>query len=79
MILKELLSLSNLTGAETVWIPKSMQIVIVDRDKELIFVTFQIVVTSLECFNNGQKLIVVSFVPSLYKNPRSGKKTIVCH
>lgn len=40
----------------------------IGEDKELVFVTFQIVIPSYEGFNDSQKLTVMSFISSFYKN-----------
>ena len=38
------------------------------KDKNLMLVTFQIVMPCLESLNNSQKLIIVGLIPSLYRN-----------
>lgn len=45
-----------------------------DKDEKFKFSTFQVVMPSLKGFNNNQKFLVVSFVPSLYQNNFSREK-----
>ena len=40
----------------------------VDENKDFIFTTCQILILNLDSFNNNQKLAIVNFVSSLYKN-----------
>ena len=40
----------------------------VRKDKNLMLATFQMVTPRLERFDDGQKLVVVSFIPSLCRN-----------
>ncbi len=37
----------------------------VSKDKDLVFLAFQVVVLSLKGFNDSQELLIVSLVPSL--------------
>ncbi len=37
----------------------------VSKDKDLIFVAFQVVALSLKSFNDSQELLILSLVPSL--------------
>lgn len=57
-----------LTRTKTLCIYKTIKVVIVDEDKDLVFTTFLVVPSSFESFNNSQKLTVMSFVLNLYKN-----------
>ncbi len=68
----EFLGLTDLPGTQTLGIHESAEIVVVDEDKNLIFVAFQIVAPILEDLNNSQQLLVVGLVlsPRPYYLPR---------
>ena len=53
MILKELLGLENLSKAQALYINKEIEIIIIYKNKNLIFIFFQVIAPSLECFNNS--------------------------
>ena len=53
MVLRELLGLADLSKAQILLIHETTEIIMVYKDKNLMFVTFQVVVPSLECLNNG--------------------------
>ncbi len=40
----------------------------VNKDKNLVFAAFQVIVLSLKGFNNSKKLLVISFIASFGKN-----------
>ena len=61
MVIKKLLSLTNLMKAQTLYIYKLLKVVIVYKDKNLIFTIFYIVLLSFKGFNNTLKLIIMSF------------------
>lgn len=65
---REFLGPSNLPGTPALDISELVEIVIVNEDKDLKFIAFQVVTLSLKGFNNGQEFIVVSFVLSLYRD-----------
>ncbi len=53
VILREFLGLTDLTKAQTFYIYKLTEIVMVNEDKDLIFAVFQEVTPSLKSLNNG--------------------------
>ena len=53
VVLRKLLSPANLSGAQTLCIYKTTEIVIVCKDKNLMLVAFQVVAPSLEYLNNS--------------------------
>lgn len=68
MILKKLLSISNLAEAQALCIYKPIEGMIIDEDNKLIFVVFQVVTLSLNSINNSQNLLIISFILSLCRN-----------
>ena len=53
MILKNLLGLAELTRAEIFYIHESTKVVVVDEDKNLVFVSFLVVFLYFKGFNNS--------------------------
>ncbi len=51
--------------AQTFCIYKLMEVVVIHKDKNLVFAAFQVVMLSLKGFNNSQKILVVSLVIGL--------------
>ena len=45
-----------------------MEIIVVNKNEKLMLVALQVVALCFEGFNVSQKLTVVGFVPSLYRN-----------
>ena len=74
MVLKELLGLIDLLAAQTLCIYKTMKVIVICKDKNLMLVAFQVVVPSLEYFNNGWKLSVVGLILSFCRNYFPQKK-----
>ena len=68
MISRELLGPADLLGAQTLCIYKTMEVIMVCKDKNLMVATFQIVTTRFEDLDNSQKLAVVGLILSLYRN-----------
>ena len=62
MVLRELLGLIDLLGAQTLYIHKTMEFILVCKDKNLILIAFQVVAPYFEGFDNSQKLNVVGLV-----------------
>ena len=58
----------DLTKAQTLCIHKLSKIIIVSKNKYLVFAPFLVVCLDFECFNNGQKFIIVSFISSFSWN-----------
>ncbi len=52
VISKKLLSLTNLTKAQTFHIYELTEVIIVSKDKHLVFAAFQVVASSLKSLNN---------------------------
>ena len=65
MVSRDFLGLGDLTRAQTLCIYKFAEVIIVSKDEDLKFAAFKVVTPSLEGPNNGQKLLIVRFVPSL--------------
>lgn len=57
----------DLTKTQKFHIHESMEVVMVSKNKELVFAAFQVVALSLKGFNNGQELLIVSFIAGLSK------------
>ena len=74
MILRELLGLTNLLGAQTLYIYETMEVDIIRKNNGLIFRTFQIVTPRLKNLNYSQKLTVVGLISSLCKKHFPKKK-----
>lgn len=53
LIIKALLGLLNLTRAQVLYIHKLIKVIVIHKNKNLIFVAFQIVALSLKCHNNS--------------------------
>ena len=74
MVSEKLLGLADLSGAQTLCIHKTTEVIMVRKDENLMLAAFQIVMPRYECFNDSQKLIVVGLISSLGRNhfPRKG-------
>lgn len=68
MILKGFLSLANLLKAQVFSIHELLEVVVISEDKDLIFAAFQVVAASFKNLNNGQKLLIISFILYFYKD-----------
>ena len=79
MLLKELLDLSNLFGTQVFSNYKVTKIVIICKNKDLVFATFKIVLPYFKIPKNSQKLAVIGLVLSFSKNLFSKKNTIRYH
>ena len=53
MVLKQLLGLTNLLEAQILCIHETTKVIMVHKDKNLIFATFQVVAQGLEYFDNS--------------------------
>ncbi len=56
---------ADLTRAQVFQIPESTEVIMVSKNKDLVFAAFQVVAPSLKGFNNSQELLIVSLVLSL--------------
>lgn len=68
MILKKFLGPLDKLEAEIFYIHKIIKIVIIFKNKNLVFATFQIILPSFEYYNNIQQLAIIDFVSNFYKN-----------
>ncbi len=68
VVLRELLSLADLMRVQAFCIHESTEIIIVSKDEDLVFTTLQVIAPNLKGFNDSQKLLIVSFVPSLSRD-----------
>lgn len=66
IVTKELLSPTDLMGAQALYIHKLTEIIMIDKYKNLILTTFQVVVLSFKGFNNSQEILILSFITSFY-------------
>ena len=73
IVVKELLGLANLSEAQTLCIYRITEVIVVRKDKNLLFATFQIVTLRFKGLDNSQKLAIVSLIPSFYRNHFSWK------
>ncbi len=64
VVSRELLGLADLAEAQTLCIYELTEIVVVDKDEDLMFAALQIVAPSLKHFNNSSDLLIVGFIPS---------------
>ena len=62
VIMRELLGPTNLFGAQALHIHELTEVIMVRKDKNLMFAAFQIVTSRLKGFDNSQKLTVVGLV-----------------
>ena len=62
------MGLLNLTRAQALCIYKLMEVVMVCKDKDLVFAVFQVVALSLKGLNNDQKLLIVGFIAGLSRD-----------
>lgn len=53
IVTKELLGLTDLTKAQVLCIYELMEVVIINEDKDLVFIAFQVMILSFAYFNNG--------------------------
>lgn len=64
MIPGEFYGPKNLFGAQTLSVYKMTKIIIIGKDKDLVFIVLYVVTPSFEDFNNSQEFLIVSLVPS---------------
>ena len=62
MVSRELLGPTDLSGAQALRIHETTEVIVVRKDKNLMFATFQVVTPRLEGFDDSQKLTVVGLV-----------------
>lgn len=74
MVLKELLGLSDILEAQALSIYKPTRIDVVGKNKNFVFLAFQIMVLSLKGFTNSQKFLIMHFILSFSQNHLSREK-----
>ena len=62
MVLGELLGPEDLSGAQTLYIHETTEVIMVCKDENFMLAALQIVTPRLEGFDNSQKLTVVGLV-----------------
>lgn len=68
------MGLADLTKTLTLYIPKLIEVIMVNKDENFVFTAFQIVVLSFKDFNDGQELLIMDFISSFCKNYLFKKK-----
>ncbi len=68
VVSSELLSPTNLARASAFCIYKLTEVIMVSIDKDFVFIDFYVAASSFEDLNNGQKLLIMSFVMCFYWN-----------
>ena len=53
MVSRKLLSPTDLSGAQALCIHETTEIIVIRKDKNLMFAAFQVMALSFEYFNNG--------------------------
>lgn len=66
--IKKLLNFLNLAKTQVFYFYKFMKIFVIYKKSNFVFTALQIVAPSFEKLNYGQKLLIISFVCSFYKN-----------
>ena len=65
VILEQFLNLSDVPKAQAFYIHEALEVVVVCKRENFIFVAFEIMPPSLKYFNNYTQLSIVSLIPSL--------------
>lgn len=76
MIPRQLLRLLNLPGTQVFYIHEVAKIVMICKNKNFIFTTFEVIWLGLEGFRNNHQLIVISLISRLYQDYFLGEE---CH
>ena len=79
MRLRELLSLTDLLRAQTLYIHKTIEVIIVRKNENLMLAAFQVVVPYLKHFDNSQKLTIVNLILCFRWNYFPKKNATKCH
>ena len=74
VVSRELLSPADLTRAQGLCIYELIEVFMVSKDEDLVFVVFQVLALSLQNFNGSQKLLIIGFVVCLNKDHFSREK-----
>lgn len=73
LVLIELIYLADLTITEIFCIYELIEVIIVSKDKDLVFAIFQVVGPRLKSLNNSPELLIMYFIYHLYVNHFSKK------
>ena len=65
VVLRELLGSADLTAAQALCIYEWTEVIIVNTDKSLVIIAYQVVALSLKSPNNGWELLIVRLIQSL--------------
>ena len=68
MVLRELLGLADLFGAQAFYIHEMTEVILVRKDKNLMLKIFHVVPPGLESLDDSQKLAVMGLIACLYRN-----------
>ncbi len=74
VVLRELLGLADLIRAKAFCIHKSTEVIMINKDENLVFSALQVVAPSLKDFNDSQELLIVNFIPNLSGDHLSSEK-----
>ena len=77
IVLKELLSPADLSGAQIFYIYETIEVIVIYEDKNLIFVIFYIVMSCLKVFDNSQKLAIMGLILYFHLNHFLRKKMLL--
>lgn len=72
-----LFDLINLAKTQVFCIYKFTKFIIVNKNKDFVFVALQIMIPSLKSLNNNQKCLILSLIPSLNKDYFSKKNYFI--
>ena len=73
---KKVIGLTNLFEAKIFCIYKKTKNIIIYKNKNFIFIIFDIITLNLKYFNNAKKFVISSFVLSFYKTHLLKKENI---
>ena len=74
VVLRELLGLADLSGAQALCIYETTEVIVVRKNKNLMLAAFQVVTPGLESLDDSQKLAVVGLIAYLCWNHFPRKK-----
>lgn len=65
VVLKELMDLADLRKTQVFCIHELSEIIMVNKDEDLVFPTLQVVMSSFKAFDNSRKLLIMGFLAYL--------------
>ena len=68
MVFWQLLSLTNLLKTQVFCIHEALKVIVVCKHKNFMFTAFKVMLLCFKSLDNGQKLIIVGFIPSFSQN-----------